>query len=107
MSDHFHGIIFLSGSFDHEAHSQPNNAPGSVGAVIGTFKSTTANRVRGLLKAPGKSIWQRGFYDRIIRSQNELDRIREYIRLNPMRAQEGRDNLDLLISKMHFHDGAA
>lgn len=33
----------------------------------------------------GKSVWQRGFYDHIIRNQDDLHRIQQYIYENPMK----------------------
>ncbi|MEM7799308.1 MAG: transposase [Chloroflexota bacterium] len=105
MPDHVHGLLFLTSGYDHEPHSQPNNAPGSLGAIIGTYKSNAGNRARALLGSIDMKIWQRGYYDRIVRDESELNRIREYIRLNPIRAAERRDNLDLLLSKMTYHDG--
>jgi REP element-mobilizing transposase RayT len=32
---------------------------------------------------PGKKIWQRNYYDHIIRNETSLNKIREYIRNNP------------------------
>jgi hypothetical protein len=40
----------------------------------------------------GVSVWQRSFYDRIIRNDYELERTREYIRNNPIKWEEDRDN---------------
>jgi len=58
--------------------------------VVGWFKTRTTNGyIRGVRKHQwvpfsGK-LWQRGYFERIIRDENELDRIREYIALNPAR----------------------
>ncbi len=60
-------------------------ARGSLGAVVGSFKSAATrgiNRVRG---SPGVPVWQRNYHDRIIRDEDELLRIRTYIRENPLR----------------------
>ena len=48
-------------------------------------------------------LWQRGYYDRIVRNERELNAIREYIRLNPERWAEDRDNLDVVLSRMIYH----
>jgi hypothetical protein len=47
-------------------------------------------------------LWQRGYYDRIVRNERELDAIRQYIRDNPRRWQEDRDNLEALVEKMRL-----
>ncbi|MEW5872045.1 MAG: transposase [Chloroflexota bacterium] len=57
--------------------------PGSVGAYVGQFKSRVTKRLR--LAFP---IWQRDYYEHIIRDQDEWDRIRQYIHDNPRHWQE-------------------
>ncbi len=41
---------------------------------------------------PGQQVWQRNYYDRIIRNDNELNRIRQYILDNPRRWDEDPEN---------------
>ena len=57
--------------------------PGSLGAVIGNFKSITTRRINQIRHSPGGAIWQRNFYDRVVRHERELDAVRQYIRDNP------------------------
>ncbi len=45
-------------------------------------------------------VWQRGYYDHIVRDERELNAIRTYIQANPQRWAEDRDNLDALFEKM-------
>jgi REP element-mobilizing transposase RayT len=45
-------------------------------------------------------IWQRGYYERIIRNERQLNATRNYIEDNPRRWAEDRDNLDALIERM-------
>jgi len=57
--------------------------PKSISSLITGFKSsatTTINKIRNFKKI---SVWQRGFYDRIIRDENELNGLRQYIQNNP------------------------
>lgn len=59
-------------------------ARGSLGAIIGQFKSRVTKR---LWSQPGWSqvpIWQRNYYEHIIRRQDELERIHLYIEANPI-----------------------
>ena len=66
--------------------------PGSLGAIVGNFKSVTARRVNRIRKTPGAPVWQRNYYEHIVRSEDELRRIREYIRLNPLKWELDREN---------------
>jgi putative transposase len=58
-------------------------AAGSLGAIIRSFKSAVTKHINDLRDAPGDPVWQRNFYERIIRKPDELDRIRSYILQNP------------------------
>ncbi len=59
--------------------------PGSLGAIVRSFKSATTKRINEIRQTPGESVWQRNYYDRIIRNDGELERARRYVRLNPAR----------------------
>jgi REP-associated tyrosine transposase len=65
--------------------SPPGAIPGSVGAIIGNFKSVTARRVNQIRRTPGALVWQRNYYVHIIRTARALTAIREYIAGNPAR----------------------
>ncbi len=73
MPDHVHALIVVG------------DRPISVSTVVGAFKSRAAHRVNELRRAPGAPLWQRGFYDHVIRSERDLELHREYIRTNPAR----------------------
>jgi REP element-mobilizing transposase RayT len=62
--------------------------PGSLGAVIGAYKATTARLINGLRHSPGAPVWQRNYFERIIRDEDELSRIYEYIQSNPLNADD-------------------
>lgn len=53
--------------------------PGSLGAIIGNFKSITTRRINQVRKTPGQSVWQRNYYEHIIRNDQDLNDIRQYI----------------------------
>ena len=59
--------------------------PGSLGAIIRAFKSATTKRINEKQGTPGRKVWQRNYYDRIIRTDRELYRARRYIMTNPDR----------------------
>jgi REP element-mobilizing transposase RayT len=79
----------------------------SVGAVVGNYKMLVTKRVKAILKVPDSDmqVWQRGYWERVIRNEQELNAIRKYIQENPIRWQEDRDNLNELLAKMRYVDG--
>ncbi len=98
MPNHLHGIIFLTGPVG--AHScaplqdpqppirSPNKSlsrpPKSIGSFVAGFKSIVTKRINLLRSTPGMPVWQRNYYEHIIRDKDDLERIREYIRNNPI-----------------------
>ena len=104
MPNHVHGIVVIN---EMEAPSasmnkdQPDGrgtacrAPtreefgkpvhGSLATIIRSFKSACTKQINVLRRTPGQSVWQRGFYDRVIRDEVELRAVREYIVYNPLK----------------------
>ncbi len=58
-------------------------AAGSLGAIIGGYKSVVARRITGMRGTPGGPVWQRNYYEHIVRNERELAAIRHYIQQNP------------------------
>ncbi len=56
----------------------------SLGAIIGSFKSATTKQINELRDTPGYQVWQRNYYDHIIRTKRSLQHIRKYIFNNPL-----------------------
>ncbi len=77
MPDHFHGILFIT---DRTGHGLPE--------IMRGFKTFSARRINLIGGTPGEKVWQRSFYDRILRDDRELNAAREYIRANPLRWEE-------------------
>jgi len=71
MPNHVHLIVGL-GSRARQA------SPLRLGTVVGSFKAGTS-------RATGRSLWQRGYYDHVVRDEDDLARVREYIATNPVR----------------------
>jgi putative transposase len=86
--------VSVDGSPLREADGPAFRRPerGSLGALIASFKIHSAIGVNKLLNTSGAPVWQRSYYERIIRDDEELLRIREYIRDNPRRWAEDPDN---------------
>jgi putative transposase len=85
MPNHVHGIVVLSDTANGATKSAP-----ALGAVVAAFKSmTTVHYIRGV-KTRGwpefrQRLWQRNYYEHVVRDESELDRIRRYIDENPAR----------------------
>ncbi|MDD5583374.1 MAG: hypothetical protein PHS99_09265 [Candidatus Marinimicrobia bacterium] len=51
--------------------------------IIGRFKMNTAKQINQIRQTPGIPVWQRNYYEHIIRDTDDLSRIRNYIMDNP------------------------
>ncbi len=56
------------------------------------FKSASARRVNLLCKTPGAAVWQRNYYEHLLRGEGELADICRYIRENPLRWLKDEEN---------------
>lgn len=87
MPDHLHGILrFVDPptSADRPRHFG-DAVPGSLSTVLGSYKAEVTKRINALRDAPRRKIWQRNYYEHIVRSEPDLHRIRWYIITNPIR----------------------
>jgi REP element-mobilizing transposase RayT len=66
--------------------------PGSIGAIVGQFKSVVARRINASRNMSGAPVWQRNYHERIIRNERALYAIRQYIQNNPLKWTLDRDN---------------
>ena len=57
---------------------------GTIGAILGQYKSIVSKRINARRGTAGKQIWHRNYFERIIRDEEELKRIRKYIENNPL-----------------------
>jgi REP element-mobilizing transposase RayT len=109
MPNHVHALIAIDSNSDP---SESKRKPGelranSLGAVVGPFKAavTRAARAKGIV---GRDpVWQRGFWEHIVRGQEALTRIQRYIVENPARwlydsenrDRRGEDSFDVWIAE--------
>lgn len=103
MPNHVHGIIWLGGmdrrgeafvprfttlskEINTNALPSPKDGtqPGSIGAIVQNFKSVSTRRINQLRKTAGSPVWQRNYYEHIIRDQRALQNIRRYIQNDPL-----------------------
>ena len=90
MPNHIHGIIIINatGSPVGPTHAAPGPGRQSIGAIVGAFKSAATKCINQCRDSPGVTLWQRNYYERVIRDDRELDAIRQYIADNPARWSE-------------------
>jgi len=86
MPNHMHGIVVLGGATLAVAPGAEASPAPSVSDIIGAYKSLVANRCLDIYKTKNKilgKLWQRNFYEHIIRDVQSYQRISEYILNNP------------------------
>ncbi|KAA3642286.1 MAG: transposase [Chloroflexi bacterium] len=94
MPNHVHGILFIVENQPnvgaqraaplHNTSQNPNVKSKSLGAIVRAFKSAATRRINRMNSTPGSPVWQRGYWDRIIRNGKELHNTRQYILNNPL-----------------------
>ena len=96
MPNHIHGILLLNGRTDatEDPVSGPGMAAGSLGAILAQYKSFVTKCGQKLAAAAPRQIWQRNYYDHVIRSEASLEKIRRYIVENPARWEEDHVYID-------------
>ena len=100
MPNHLHGIIVVTdGTEVGTQHAAPlrkeaslRPAPGSLSTIVRSFKSASTKRINELCGMPGAPVWQRNYYEHVIRNERDLERIREYIVTNPLKWALDREN---------------
>jgi putative transposase len=86
MPDHLHAIVILPGPGRRESESSSFvRRPRSLGSLVAGYKSVCTSRVNALLGTRGFKLWQRNYYERVIRDEKSLYQVRRYIVANPVR----------------------
>ncbi|WP_072622569.1 transposase [Spirulina major] len=88
MPNHIHGIIWIvnpptvgAKNFSPQSSPQPQGTSKTIGSIVRGFKIGVTKWMRQNTSI--YQIWQRNYWERIIRSEPELHQIREYIQNNP------------------------
>jgi len=110
MPNHFHGIVIINQEINsdfmkNDVDFQDNNVgangrsplqqipssppkismkPKSISSLIAGFKSATTKKINIIRNTPQNPVWQRNYYDHIIRNDESLAKIREYVQNNPL-----------------------
>ncbi len=77
MPNHFHAVVLIEEGGSRAAPTRP------LGTIINAFKTVSAKRINQLRGTAGRPVWQRNYFEHIVRTDGELERIRDYIRENP------------------------
>ena len=86
MPNHFHGILVIGDDDRGGSRSAPTRKP--LGRLIGAFKTVSTKQINHLRDTSGTVVWQRNYYEHIIRNEDRLHEIRHYIETNPARWTE-------------------
>jgi REP element-mobilizing transposase RayT len=103
MPNHIHAIIAI---IDHrrgdrpvaptrentQSHRLTGPRPKSISALLAGFKSAVTKQINQIRRTPSVPVWQRNYYEHIIRNEDELNRIRQYIANNPAQWALDREN---------------
>jgi len=57
--------------------------PRSIGAIMAGYKSAVTKRINEMRHTPGMALWQRNYWEHVIRDESEMDSLRQYIQNNP------------------------
>ncbi|MFA9489907.1 MAG: transposase [Anaerolineales bacterium] len=99
MPNHFHGIVIIETSSSESAnvgahghaplqpsdHAPLRRSPRSLGSLVARFKGSVTRQVRTKRTDPIFKVWQRNYFEHVIRDEREMTAIRRYISENPIR----------------------
>ncbi|MBL8097575.1 MAG: transposase [Anaerolineales bacterium] len=113
MPNHSHGIIQIverevqrrdtASRFNDQNDESSRRVPterfqkpvaGSIPTIIRSYKSAVAYRINLMRNNKDTSVWQRNYYEHVIRNEKELELITKYIEYNPMNWQLDHDNVE-------------
>ena len=97
MPNHFHGIIIFTndgvGAIRRVAPTTMRTLQsGSLGAVMAQFKSIVTKQINTLRGTPKMPVWQRNYFEHILRNADEANQIHLYIESNPVNWAEDDEN---------------
>ena len=91
MPNHVHGIIVIKENNVYIVGAGLRPAPTThpikqrgLPEIVRAFKSFSSRHVNEYLKSPGVPLWQRNYYEHIIRNDDEWNNIHLYIETTPL-----------------------
>jgi REP element-mobilizing transposase RayT len=85
MTHHVHGIVIIRnwcGVRPREELKRRQVSPGSLGAIVRSYKAAVTREVHRLNSVRGP-VWQRNYWERVLRDQSALEIARRYVHNNP------------------------
>ncbi len=96
MPNHIHGIIVLADPSVVGAGLKPAptvmNKRHTLTEIMRAFKTFSSRRINDLRNTPGTPMWQRNYYEHVIRNEDDLAEIRRYIMGNPLKWELDSEN---------------
>lgn len=92
MPNHLHGIVVIDSQEGGSRAAPTRTKP--LGSLIGAFKSVSTKSINALRNTPGMVLWQRNYFEHVIRDEADAMRIREYIANNPTKWALDEENPD-------------
>jgi REP element-mobilizing transposase RayT len=102
MPNHIHGVMFLKpidhtkGGFEthpnqkqtrpNQKRTHPNKIHG-IPEIVRALKTFSARKINEIRNSPGGKVWQRNYWDRVVRNERALQAINRYIQNNPLKWQ--------------------
>lgn len=80
MPNHIHGIIMIARPPAIQVSGRRHML---LSKVVGYLKMNTAKEINAMRGTPGRAVWQRDYFEHVIRNEQDLSMIREYIINNP------------------------
>lgn len=87
MPNHIHGILLLNGAAGGDLLQRIKKP---LGGLVGAFKTISSKRINGNLDIRCQQIWQRNYWEHIVRTEESMNQIREYIFSNPAKWEQDR-----------------
>ena len=105
MPNHMHGIIVIlrSGSGKGGSRTAPTEDTRKckpLSRLIGAFKTVSTKQINIIRNTPGQKLWQRNYYEHIIRNEEELNHIRQYIVDNPANWRTDKENPNVTANRI-------
>lgn len=103
MPNHFHGIIDIVGAGFKPTRlpttqegaglkPAPTGKQHGLSEIVRGFKTFSGRQINIIRNNPGCPVWQRNYFERVLRNDDELGRAREYIVNNPLKWALDKEN---------------
>jgi putative transposase len=116
MPNHLHGLVMISGGqkkpekqygrdgkIGGRNGEMPRSPSGTIGALVRGFKAAATRCFNEFCGTRGNPLWQRNYWEHIVRTEESLNKIRNYIRFNPASWDSDRLNPLLSFEKARSH----